>query len=342
MCLRKQYVRINAVMSQTDVSTEEIELALSILHDDPSVRQDTVNTIRELWRIFGPQKSRPRSALDTLAAVASKTHCQEADVEGNDGKTIKDKTDNSNFHPSSDRLRSLSDSRQTIPSINNSVSELGENKHSSPHADFYCFDKQREFEAMARQYRMVFPTHDAGYGIPRPTTAHASVPWGPTQFFGDIDPYMGRFPFPSAMQPWTGMFASSLAGAGANYTPAPILAARSRSPSPHRSSERFDNMEPAHNDGSAAASRNRKPPAHREPQRPSPKAPTAAAAASAAAAAAADSKRITDVNVALALLANDTAADADAIALLRRLWHTYSPRLLRPSPVQGRQGPAGS
>ena len=59
-------------MSTATVSTEEIECALSILQNEPSVSDETVTIIRELWRIFAPLKAKPLSALDTLANVASK------------------------------------------------------------------------------------------------------------------------------------------------------------------------------------------------------------------------------------------------------------------------------
>ena len=54
------------------VSEEEIDFALSVLREHPSVSQDTVNAIRNIWQVFGKHRTiAHRSALDTLANVAS-------------------------------------------------------------------------------------------------------------------------------------------------------------------------------------------------------------------------------------------------------------------------------
>jgi hypothetical protein len=60
-------------MAATSVAPEDIEFALSILTQNPTVSNDTVNTIHGIWHAFGSKyrKKEPQSALDTLASIAS-------------------------------------------------------------------------------------------------------------------------------------------------------------------------------------------------------------------------------------------------------------------------------
>ena len=105
-----------------------------------------------------------------------------------------------------------------------------------------------------------------------------------------------------------------------------MFTARSRTPSPARRIKHLDGA--AQKGGTKCGRRTRTPPPPREEAAPDPvpvSIPTAATAATAATTCAAD--RVTDVDSALALLAAGGAADPNSVALLRRVWRAFSPRL---------------
>ena len=312
-------------MSNNSVAPEEIELALSILNQDPSVSKETINAIRGIWREFGPkyQEKAPQSALDTLATIASADRYSQPDlgkcfqfvlVEDDRGQSSADNISDSWIHPPTEgQVHGKNEPKRKSMEIHDSSYTVG------------CRRKRAQKHLESIQAPRIGSTAPDGESAPIPTTSkstnehHDKIAAAITTSRSCLQEMeakqkspssthvqalpQGHHSLPSAHHPDAQRPQETAHPPGALAHPAGTAATvsggRSCTPSPRVARGRADAVAPQSSDPAP------------------PPAPAGGAG------------KIEDVEEALALLEAGGAAAGDAVALLRRIWRHYAPRLPR-------------